>query len=124
MHFPGAAQTGFAHSTALHTGDATGDADHQAGGHHAATFIPLLDEVLDHLLSGVEVSNDAIAQGTHRTDVSRRAPEHQLGFFANRQGNAFVKVDGNHRRFTQHDPLACGVDQGVGGAQILSLIHI
>ena len=118
MHLAGPRQARLAHRPALHAGDATGDADHQAGRHDAAPVIALLNEGLDHLFGGVEIGDHAIAQGPHRADVAGGAAEHQFGFIANRQGHAPLQVEGHHRGLLQHDALAGHVHQGVGCSQV------
>ena len=118
VHLTGTGQAGFTHGPALHAGDAAGDADHQAGGHDAAAFIALLDEGLDHLLGGVEIGDDAIAQRAHGADVAGGAAEHELGLITHRQGHAALEIDGHHRGLLQHDALAGHVHQGVGRAQV------
>ncbi len=86
-------------------------------------LVHLVDEVLQHLLGDREVGDDAFLQRADGGDVVRRAAEHLLGFFADR-GHRFcaagtaVLANGDHGWFVQHDALAAGIDQGVGGAQV------
>jgi len=81
------------HGPAFDPRHAAGDADHQAGGHHAAAFIALLDEVLDHLLRRVEVGDHPIPQGTDGADVAGGAAQHELGLLPDGHGGAPVQVD-------------------------------
>ena len=118
MHLAGAGHARLAHGTTFNTGDAAGDAHHQTRRHDAAAFIALGDEGLEHLLGCIEIRDHAIAQGTHRTDVARRAAQHQLGFITHRHGDATLEIEGNHRGLLQHNPLAGDVDQRVGRAQV------
>ena len=90
VHLPGATETGLPHGPAFHPGHTAGDADHQPGRHHAAAFIALADEVLDHLFGGIEIGNHAVPQGPHGADVAGGAAQHQLGLFPHRQGNALI----------------------------------
>ena len=118
MHLTGASQAGFPHSTALHTCNSTGDADHQPGRHDAAAFIGLANEGFDHLLSGVEVGDHAVTQGPHGANVAGGTAQHHLGLIAHGQGHTPLQIHGHHRGLLEHDAFARHEDEGVGGAQI------
>ena len=118
MNIAGPRQAGFAHRASLDTGHTTRDTDDQTGRHDAAALIPFLNEGLDHLLGGVEISDDAIAQRAHRADVSRGAAQHQLGLVTHREGHTPLQVNRHDGGFLQNDPLAADVHQGVRRPEI------
>ena len=81
----------------------------------------LVNEVLEHLLGDREVSDYPILQGPDRLDVSGGSTQHALGRISHRgdaldlTGATFL-TDRDDRRLVEHDALAAGVDQSVGGA--------
>src|SRR3954452_15157695 len=70
-------QTGLFDRALLDPGDARGDADNYAR-MGPAILVDLLDEVTEHLLSHVEVGDDAVLQRPDRLDRSRRPSQHPL----------------------------------------------
>ena len=84
--------------------------------HFAA--VRLLNEVIQHALGHFEVGDDAVLHRPDGDDVAGRAAQHVLGFFADGLDFAGVLVDGHDGGLVDHDALAFGEDQGVGGAQI------
>ena len=108
---------GFLHRALLDTGDARRDADDHAGPRPLAR-VHALDEVAQHLLADVEVGDHAVLQRADRLDVLGRAPDHLLGFDADRERAAVADVDRDHRRLVEHDTAAAHVHERVGSAQI------
>jgi coenzyme F420-reducing hydrogenase alpha subunit len=94
------------HSTALHTCNSTGDADHQPGRHDAPAFIGLANEGFDHLLGGVEVGNHAVTQGPHSANVAGGTAQHHLGLITHGQGHTPLQIHGHHRGLLEHDAFA------------------
>ena len=96
MHFPGTGQAGLTHGAALHTGDTAGDPHHQAWGNDSAPLIAFLNEAFEHLLSRIKISDHAITQGPHRTNVPGRTAEHQLCFITNSKGHPPLEINRHH----------------------------
>ena len=88
--------------------------------YNVATVLGLADEVLDHLLGDIEVSDDAVTQGPDCLNVAGRAPQHELGLLADSQhlGLAAAGSYRHHRGLIQDDTAALDVDQRVGGAKV------
>jgi hypothetical protein len=84
--------------------------------------VNFLNEVAQHCLSNLEISDDAVFQRPDRDDAARRPSEHAFRFRAYRQ-NLFAStlislLDGNNRWFIANDALILHVDQCVGGSKI------
>ena len=120
MDAPGAGGVGgLAHCTALDAGDARRDADDDPGaGEGAATTQHLAHEVPQHLGSDLVVCDHAVAQRADRLDVTRGAPDHPLGFSADRDDRVRGRVDSYHRGLIEQDAPATGIDERVGSAEI------
>jgi hypothetical protein len=69
-----------------------------------------------------EVGDDAVLHRLDRHDVAGRAPEHLLGFLADRLNLAGHLVNGNDRGLVDDNALAARVDARIGGAEIDSEI--
>jgi hypothetical protein len=80
--------------------------------------VRLADEVAEHLLADLEVRDDAVLQRSDGLDVAGGAPDHALGFDADRDGFAVADVDGDHGGLVQDDAPAAHVDDGVGRAEV------
>ena len=81
----------------------------------------LLDEVAQQGFGDLEVGDHAVLQWSYGDNRTWRAPQHLLGFGADRQyalGAARVLVHRDHRGLVAHDTFALGVNQRVRGAQI------
>ena len=118
MHLAGPSHPGLADRPPLDTGDAAGNADHQAGSHDSAPFVPLVDEGFQHLFRGIEIGDDAVPQRAHGPDVARSATEHQLRFIPHGQGGAALQIQSDHGGLLKNNAAAGDVDQGVGSPQI------
>ena len=107
------------YSPDLHLCAAFGDADYhlEVGCEEGALVVDHLDESPDHLLGGVEVGDDSVAQGADGLDVGVRLLVHQLGFLPDCYGLAVGLVKRYYRWFV-HDYLAVLKDDGVGRAQV------
>ena len=72
----------------------------------------------EHLLGGVEVGDDAIANRPDGPQPIGRASEHAARVFADCFDRAGGGVEGNQRRLVDDDAFAEGVDAGIRGAQV------
>ena len=86
----------------------------------ARTFAHFAEEVFDHLLRNLEIGDHTIAQRPDRLDLGRRAPQHLLGFLANREHllSAIRSADGDHRGLVEDDPATLQVDKRVYRAEV------
>ncbi len=80
----------------------------------------LLDEVLDHLFGNFDVGDHTIAQRADRLDAVGGLAHHHLGIIAHglHPADPVDRLNRNHRRFVQNDPLILHINQRVGGAEI------
>ncbi len=92
--------------------------DDDARAHPYVAVVRLLDEVGQHLLGDLEVGDDAVLHRLDGDNVAGRPAEHVLGVLAYRLDAAVHLVDGHDRGLVDHDPLAAGIDAGVGRAQV------
>jgi hypothetical protein len=83
-----------------------------------AMLVHLLDEVAQHLLSHVEVGNDAVLQRADRCDRPRRAAEHPLRLDADGVYLTRALVDRDNGRLGQHDAAPAHVHERVRRAQV------
>ena len=84
----------------------------------ANLLVGLADEVGEHLLGGVEVGDDAVANRPHGPQAIRRAPEHLPGIIADGFDCPGLGVEGDERGLVDDDPSSEGEDTGVGCAEI------
>jgi len=82
------------------------------------TVVSTSDEVAQHLLGVLEVGDHPVAQGAHRDDVGRRAPEHAPCLGADGQHLAGALADCHHRGLVEDDPSTLHVHERVGGAEV------
>src|SRR5262249_5825886 len=101
----------------LDAGDAARHADDDAG-MRETMLMDLLDEVPQHLLGDVEVSDDAVLERADRLDRPRGATEHPLGLDADRVDLARRLVDRDHGRLRQDDAAPADVDERVRRPQV------
>jgi hypothetical protein len=82
--------------------------------------VNLADEVLDHLLGGVEIRDHAFAHRADRLDRTGGPAEHQLGVLTHGQHflDPVLDVVGDHRRLVQNHAPALHVDQRVRGPEV------
>ena len=113
-------QNRLANGALFHWGGAMGHADDDLGFGKCGAFVDFADEVLDHLLSTVEIRDHPVAHRPDRLDGAGGAAEHQLGIFAHCQHLLFAVLDvvGHHGGFVQHDPLAAHVHKRVRRAEV------
>ena len=102
----------------LDLGHLGGDADDDARPHQGVAVVGLADEVAEHLLGDLEVRDHPVLHGTDGHDVAGGAPQHLLGVLAHRLHLSRDLVDGHDGGLGDHDALALGVDEGVGGAEV------
>src|SRR5262249_60940493 len=110
-----------AHRPLLDLGHAEGHADDDAGPHQGLAVVDLLDEVAQHRLRDLEVSDDAVLERPDGVDVAGRAPEHALGLGADREDaarGAIVLLHGDDRRLVADDSLALHVYERVRRPEI------
>ena len=101
----------------FHFRDAGGDGHHDPGSDQFAT-VNLLDEMPQHGLRDFKIGNHAIFHGPDGDDVAGRAAEHALGFLADSQDVGRSRLDGNDRRFTQHDPLITHINERIRSPKV------
>ena len=82
----------------------------------------LLDEVGQHLLGDLEVSDDSVFHRFDSHDVARRPAEHVLGVLADRLDAAVHFVDRDNRRLVDDDALSARVDARIRRAEVDSEI--
>jgi hypothetical protein len=58
-----------------------------------------LDEVPEHRLSNLKISDDPVFHGPDGHDTPRSAAQHSFGFVAHGQNVGSSRLDGNHGRF-------------------------
>ena len=112
---------GIADRALFHRGRARGHADHDFGiAEQVALAVHLADEVLDHLFGDFDVGDHAVTQRADRLDAVRGLAHHHLGVIAHglHALDPVDRLDRDHRRFVQHDPLILHIDEGVGGAEV------
>ncbi len=76
------------------------------------------DEVLQHLLGDIEVSDHPILHGLDGYDIAWGSTQHVLGFTANGFNLVIDLINGDDGRLVDNDSLASGINQGIGGTQI------
>src|SRR5204862_10863 len=116
-------QRGLDHGALLHVGDPRWRAHHEPRMCEAALVHPA-DEVAQHLLRHLEVSDHPMAQRPDRRDRGRRAPDHALGFAADRVDRTGVCVHRHNRRLRHHAPaIARTVCESLGFATVVITIY-
>ena len=76
-----------------------------------------LDEATEHLLGGIEVGNDAIAQRTNHTNLVVRLFVHLLGHIAHSNHFFRVAVEGHNGGLIDVN-LTIANDDGIGGTEV------
>ena len=102
----------------FHTGDARGYTDNDAGLGQVAAGVHLLNEVTQHALSGIEVSDHTVFEWANRHDVAWGAADHLLGFKTHREHATRGLVNGNNGWLVQNHTTTADVHQGVSGTQV------
>ena len=122
-HLTGAGLQGrFAHSAALHLGDAGGDADDHAGAGEHTVAASLLEEVFQHIGGNIEVRDHAVLQGAHCHDAAGGTADDSLCLAAHTAHFIGLGVHCHHRRLAHDDALALHIHQGIGSTQINAYI--
>ena len=108
----------FAHSAALHLGNAGGNADDHPGTGEHTVAAGLFEEVLQHIGRDVEIGDDAVLQGTHRHDAAGGTADDSLCLAAHAAHLVGLGVHRHDRGLAHDDALALHVDQSIGSTQI------
>ena len=111
-------QGSLAHCAALHLGNTGGDADDHPGTGEHAIAAGLFEEVLQHICGDVEISDDAVLQGTHRHDTAGGTADDSLCLATHAAHLVGLGVHRHDRGLTHDDALALHVDQSIGSTQI------
>src|SRR5579875_952186 len=90
-------------------------ADDDPGMDQALAAMSLMNEIVEHTLSHLEIGNDAVAERTNGNDIRRRAAEHVLGFGAAADDLSRASVHGNDGGFVEHNALPGDINQGIRG---------
>jgi hypothetical protein len=77
-----------------------------------------LDEMTEHRLGNLEISDNTILHGPYGHDVSRRASQHPFGFFAYGQDICCARLDCYHGRFPQNNSPVAHVHEGIGRPEV------
>ena len=99
-------------------GDARRDADDDAGFKDQCLADGLADEVAQHVFRRVVVGDDAVAQRMVGVDVTRRPPQHSLGFAADGDNFIFHRIDGNDGRFIDDNAPVLDEHDDIGRSQV------
>ena len=78
----------------------------------------LADEVRDHLLSDIEVADDAVPQRPYGDDARRGATDHALGLGPDSQDALGLGLHRDDAGLADDDASVADVDQGVGCAEV------
>ena len=104
-------------SIALNAGEPARDAEDDAGASSPRADC-LADEVMQHFLGDLEITDDPVAKRAHCSDRSRRATDHLFRLRPGRKDFRRVLVDCDHRWLEKHDSLALYEDDRVRSAQV------
>ena len=86
--------------------------------HQHLAVVRFLNEVIQHALRHFEIGDDAIFHRADRNDVTGRAAEHLLRFFADCFHLAGVLVERDNGGLVDHDPFSLGKNEGVSSTKI------
>jgi len=84
----------------------------------STSVMPEGTEMPQHRLGDLEVGDHAVFHRADGHDVAGGAAQHALGLFADGQHIGGTGLDGDHRGFTQNNPLIPDVDEGVGCSEV------
>ena len=115
--FAPAARAASSTASSFDCGDRGRDADEHPGATEAGDP-GALEQELDHPLGDVEVGDGAFAQGPHRHDVARGAPDHLPGLTAHVEHRVGAAVQGDNRWLVQDNAASFCIDERVGGTQV------
>ena len=111
-------QGSFAHSAALHLGNAGRDADDHAGAGEHAVAACLLEEIFQHVGGDVKVSDHAILQRTHSHDAAGGTANDSLCLGTHTAHLVGLGIHSHDRRLPHDDALALHIYQSICGTQI------
>src|SRR5918996_5443075 len=77
-----------------------------------------LDKMTEHRLSNLEICDDAVFHWPDGHNIAGGAAQHALGLFAYGQYVSGARLNGDHGRFSQDNPLVSYIHQRVGCSQI------
>jgi hypothetical protein len=80
--------------------------------------VHLLNEVTQHTLSGIEVSDNAILERTDRDDISWGTADHALRLNTDGENRSCILIYSNDAWLVENNPASTYVDQGVSGTKI------
>ena len=106
------------HGTLLHFRDAARHADDDTGAQERMPAQGPVNEILQHGLGDVEISDDAVLHGTDGNDVARRTADHGLGFRADFQHFVRFAVHCHDGRLMDDDAFALAVYQCIRRSQV------
>jgi hypothetical protein len=78
----------------------------------------LVNKVIEHALGYFKIGDHAVFHRTDSDDISRCAPHHVFGFFADRFNLSVILVNGDNGRFVDDNALPLGKNQGIGRSEI------
>ena len=81
-------------------------------------IVSSLDEVLQHLLGDIEISDHPILHGLDGNDIARCSTQHLLGFTPNSFNLVGDLINGDDGRLVDNDSLASGINEGIGRTQV------
>jgi hypothetical protein len=76
------------------------------------------DEVLDHLLGGIQIRDHAVLEGTDDGQIAGGTADHRLGIMTDGNDGMVRRVDGDDGRLVEDDALAANEDERVRGAEV------
>ena len=77
-----------------------------------------LNEIAQHGLRDIEISDHPVFHRTNRGDITRGAPEHLFGLIAHGEHFARNRMNRDDAGFAEHNTFIFYVDEGIGGAQV------
>src|SRR5919202_2653573 len=92
--------------------------DHARFGHDGEALMYLANEVVQHQLGDIDVTDDAVFQRTNGDDVGRRTTNHALRVRTDGQRPFGLGIDRDHRGLIDDDALAAYQHERVRRAEI------
>ena len=74
-------------------------------------YIPITDEVFEHLQGDFILADSPVLHGTHRLDMLRRPSQHLHGVLADLDDAVGVGINGDDGRLIEHDALPLHIDE-------------
>ena len=111
IHFSSAGMSrGIFYSPFFHLGDPRRDSNDHARSDQFP-MMDLLNEVTQHRFRNFKISDDSVFHGPDRHDISGRASQHPLGFFAYGQDVGSARLNRDDRWFTQDNSSISHVNE-------------